>query len=67
MLWVMGPPSIQTPFEIINDGDFLLYKIEVIVTLTRMNLKIVEGSPKRWTGIISCHLLTEKGSMKVGF
>ena len=43
----------------------MLYKIEMIVKLS--DLKIVEGIPRSWTGIIGCHLLTGKGSIKVEF
>ena len=39
--------------------------MEVIVKLS--DLKIVEGIPRSWTGVVGCHLLTGKGSIKVEF
>lgn len=45
----------------------MLYQTEWIVKTTRLNFRIVEGTPRRWTGVIGCRLLIRKCSIKVEF
>ena len=45
----------------------MLYQTEWIVKTTTLNFRIVEGTPRRWTGVIGCRLLIRKCSIKVEF